>query len=305
MNVMRKRTSGMTLIEMMAAITVLMILTAILAEVFFQATQATAKGKGLAEIYQVARALKSLLAKDISGATPDCLTSAENGLTLSPAYGLPPGPYNEPQYQTGVLSDADLRRMLMGGSDYLVLTSSNASSADKAVAKVYYVLRASGEFIRVVNADTVFAIMDYRYDAIEEGVDVDDPFEMEAYEEQHVIAENVRRVKFSFFDRGRGPISETAAANANGNWVDSWDWVAKPYLPMAVKVEIQLVDGLWKTTDDDAVSNRFFDATKMDKDLDGTPGLDQAEAGELFDADDGEAFSFIVDIPLGMRSSGG
>ena len=36
---------------------------------------------------------------------------------------------------------------------------------------------------------------------------------------------------------------------------------------------------------------------------DGIP--DNPEAGDLFDPNNGEAFTFIVDLPLGMRQSGG
>ncbi len=288
----------MTLMEMLAAITVLMILTLILAQVFYSATQASARGKGLAEVYQVARALKNVTSRDISGATPDAFVSGENGLALGTVALLPPGPYSSDIYP-GTQSDATMRRMLMGGSDYLAFSSSNAATSDKAVSKVFYVLRASGEFVRIVHADTVFNDMNYLYDAQEKlGANVNNDDYVNEYEEQHVIAEGVERVKFSFLDRGAGPVSQTAA-NLQGVWVGTWNLAARQYLPAAVKVELQIVDHNWRTADDDAFTNRNFDPVRMQDPVNPLP-----EAGEMFDPDDGESFTFIIELPLGMKGPG-
>ena len=293
-----KRTRGMTLIEMLAAITVLMILMAILAEVFLQATRAAGQGKALAEVYQVARALRTVLARDLSGATTDFLESKENGIIAptSRIWGLPPGPYHSALSLAPTFTAADMRRMLAGGSDYLVLVSSSASSADKAVAKVFYVLRETGQLIRVAHRDTVFTNMDYAMDAFDRGTVIDDPNQMDLYEETRIIAGNVGRVKFSFLDRADGPVSQEAQVYAGGLWVNDWDWNVKQYLPSAVKVELQLVDHLWKTSDGDAISNRDFSPQQTD---------DNLRAGEFFDPDDGEPFMFIIDLPLAMRRTGG
>lgn len=308
--------SGMTLMEMMAAVTVLMILTAIIAQVFFSATQASSKGKALAEVYQVARALKNVMARDFSGATPDAFMSAENGLAMPFVSGLPPGPYSMDLFPTppysGSQQDAFMRRMLMGGSDYAAFTSANAATSDKAVAKVFYVLRASGELVRIVHADTVYTAMNYSFDAMEKiGSDVNNPIVFEDYEAQHVLAPGIRRMKFSFLDRGQGPVS-TSAGTLGGVWVDSWDWDARRYLPAAVKVELQIVDHLWNISDGDVLTGRNFDPARMDDDfLTNTTGApppdglaDNPEAGELFDPDDGEPFTFIIDVPLGMKAPG-
>jgi hypothetical protein len=185
-----------------------------------------------------------------------------------------------------------MRRMLMGGSDYLVFASGSASSSDKAVAKVYYVLRETGQLIRVAHADTNFTNMDYAFDAIDHNYDPDVPADMDAYEETRIIAEGVERIKFSFLDRGMGPVSSDAYPYANGVWREDWNWSTKSYLPAAVKVEIQLVDHLWRLVDGDKITNRAFDAQQTD---------DLLRASEQFDPDDGEPFTFIVDVPLGMK----
>ncbi len=292
------RRAGMTLIEMLAAITVLMMMTVILAQVFLQASRAAGRGKAVAEIYQVDRALASLMAKDFSGATPDFFESRENGLVVNGMgkviFGIPPGPYHT---ALGGFSAPEMRRMLMGGSDYIVLSSASAANRDKAVAKVYYVLRETGQFVRIADPDTVFADMDYVYDALEHNVDIDDAAEMDGYEEMRVIAENVTRVKFSFLDKGTGPIGKNADRYAAPVWVDKWEWDDNGgYLPAAVKVELHLVDHRWQTADDDELNNRNFDPLTIS---------DGLRASERFDPEDGEAFTFVVDLPLGTKGPGG
>jgi len=291
----------MTLVEMLAAITVLMMLTAILAEVFLQASKAAAKGKSLAEIYQVDRALRGLMVKDFAGATTDFFESRENGLVVNAVdakafiLDMPPGPYSDKQYGVG-LSDARMRRMLAGGSDYLVFTSGTASGSDKAVCKVYYALRETGQFVRVTHADTTFTDMDYAYDAAEQNVNIESPEAMDSYEETRVIAENVGRVKFEFLDMGNGAIGSNAQAYAKGVWVDDWEWYTRPHLPAAVKVELQLVDHLWNLQDGDQLTNKDFNPETTDS---------QLRASEMFDPEDGEAFTFVVYVPLGTKAAGG
>jgi type II secretory pathway pseudopilin PulG len=327
----------MTLIEMLAAVTILMLLSAILAQVFLQASEASARGRALAEVYQVARALKAVMARDLEGATTDCFVGAENGLTVTPVGDLPPGPYNIPQYglppsvpppgavpASGAPRDALMNRMLMGGSDYLAFTSSNAGGADKPVAKIFYCLTAAGDLIRVVHADTVFSDMDYAYEAIAnpprsivnsgQTFDSTNPIHMLAFDRDHVIAQNVLRLKISYLDCGKGgPLLDQGAKSACGSWVDAWDWNSKgKYLPTAVKVQLQLVDHQWKLGGANAVVGRTFNPVKMGADImnnttgafvsDGIP--DSPEAGELFDPNNGEAFTFIIDVPLGMRGAG-
>lgn len=299
----------MTLIEMLAAITILMIMTGILAEVFYQSTAASSKGKGMAEVFQVDRALKSLISRDLSGCTADAFSAGENGFYVDPVHNLPPGPYESNVAAlaafgwpavgpaAGSPGAATMRRMLMGGSDFLAFTSANASQADKSVSKVFYILRETGELVRIVSADTGFNNMDYRQDAISKGVDTASPIALANYEDARVVAENIQRVKFSFLDRGKGPISDDAQTYADGAWLDSWDWGRKPYLPAAVKVQMNVVDHLWKTADDDNVSNRGYDPAATTSD-------DDNRASERFDPDDGEPFSFIVDLPLGMTANG-
>lgn len=289
-------TRGMTLVEMLAAITVLMILTAILAEVFYQASKAASTGKSLAEAYQVSRALRNVLAKDISGATPDFFESQENGYVSpgSAVFAMPPGPFCE---AFGVAPGAaEMRRMLMGGSDFLIITSSGAAGVDKSVAKVFYVLRESGQLIRISHNDTVFTSMDYDLDAYDHGVDVDTAADMDLYEEKRIVAQNVERIKFSFLDRQTGPVSNLAYDYADSRYVENWTWAEKGHLPVAVKVELQIADHLWKTADDDRLTNKDFDPLVT------TDGL---RADEMFDPDDGEVFTFIIDLPLAMRASGG
>jgi hypothetical protein len=283
----RKHSSGMTLIEMLAAITVLMILTGILAEVFFQATKASSQGKAVAEVYQVGRAIRTILARDLSGATTNYFESRENGIIapFSNVLGLPPGPFTQPE----------MRRMLAGGSDYLMFTTASAA-ADRGVCKVYYVLRETGQLVRIVDPDPDYQHMDYVYDALSEhGVDIGSPSAMDRYEEMHVLAENVARLKVSFLSRGNGPVSWEGVEYANGNWVEDWDWNEKRHLPAAVKVQLQLVDHLWNTANGDRLSNKNFNAQQTD---------DNLRASEFFDSDDGEPFAFIVDLPLGMRGPG-
>ena len=283
----RELQGGMTLIEMLAALSVLVILMAILAEVFFAASKAAAQGKSLAEIYQVDRALRSLVARDLSGATADFFESRENGIVgidvSSRLFGLPPGPYSQAGYPL-VPPDATMNRMLMGGSDYLVFTSGSVSRSDKGVATVFYVLRETGQFIRV-SCGGVSDVVDYGYDAIEHGANPSLDDDMNNYEETRVIAENVERVRFSFLDRGSQPLY------VNGVWLDDWDWT-KGYLPAAVKVELQLVDHLWNLSNGNKLSNKDFDALET---------VDDLRASEMFDPDDGEAFTFIIDIPLGTK----
>jgi len=322
----RRHQSGMTLIEMLAAVTILLLLSAILAEVFLQASNASSKGRALAEVYQVARALKAVMARDLEGATTDCFVGAENGFIIPPVADLPPGPYNTAQYAfPAPTSDRDLmRRMLMGGSDYLAFTSSNAGGGDKPIAKVFYCLTASGDFIRVVHADTVFTDMDYIYEAIAnpprlivgqgQTFDYTNPTHMLAFDRDHVIAQNVLRLKFSYLDCGKGgALSETGAMSACGAWVDAWDWSLKgKYLPTAVKVQLQIVDHQWKLGGDNAAVGKTFNPVNMGADTknnatkaagaDGIP--DSPEAGDLFDPNNGEAFTFIIDLPLGMRGAG-
>lgn len=311
-----RRESGMTLIEMLAAITVMMILTAILAEVFLAATTASAKGKAMAEVYQTGRALKAVMTRDFAGATPDFFVGSDNGFVPQSSNGvfevndLPPGPYSSVQYGAFLATlsaadrDATLRRMLMGGSDYIAFTSSSATSSDKPVAKVFYVLRASGQLIRVVHSDTVFNDMDYAYEAIANppasvlNFNWQSPAHMDIFEQTRMIAEGVLRLKFSYLDLGKdGPLSGDASKNAMGKWVDSWDWSASKYLPAAVKVQFQLIDGKWKLASDDASAAKTFDVLKM-----GQAGV--PEAGEVFDPNNGKPFTFIVDLPLGTRQSG-
>ncbi len=288
----RKRLSGMTLIEMVAAVTVLMIMVVILAQVFYQASTAAAKGKAMGEIYQVARALESAMAKDFSGATLNFFAGGENGRYFPlPIGGMPPGPYDS-HLQGAPFGDDQMWRMLMGGSDYMAFVSMNAGGHDRSIAKVFYCLRASGEFVRVAYGDTGFAQMDYLLGAIEQGIDYHNDSDVGTYEEQRVMAENVERVKFSFLDRFTGPISEKGPRYGYGYWVDDWDWTTRPYLPAAVKVELQIVDHAWRMSDDDRMTNAHFDPTEP------TDGL---RASEQFDPDDGEPFVFIVDLPLGTR----
>jgi prepilin-type N-terminal cleavage/methylation domain-containing protein len=282
--------SGMTLIEMLAAISVLVILMAILAEVFLAASKAAAQGRSLAEIYQVDRALRSLMARDLSGAPTESqpfFESRENGLVglNSRLAGLPPGPYSLAGYPAAL--PAQMNRMLMGGSDYLVFTSCSVSRSDKGAATVFYVLRESGQFIRV-SFSGVSDFVHYGYNARENGKDPYLDGEMNDYEETRVIAENVERVKFSFLDRGTQPLY------VNGVWVDDWDWASKGYVPAAVKVELQLVDHLWNLSNGNKLSNKDFDPTDPTK-------VDDLRASETFDPDDGEAFTFIVDIALGTK----
>lgn len=295
----RKRSNGMTLIEMVAALSVLMIMTLIMAQVFFQAARASAKGKGLGEIYQVGRALQRLVAKDLSGATPDFFAGAENGSRVYRVVGLPPGPYHTTLTSTPPplpYPAPHMRRMLMGGSDYLAFTSSNAGGASKAVSKVFYCLRESGELVREAYTDTKFDLMDYLTGAYIDNRDLDNPADLNDYEEHRVVAENIQRVKFSYLDRNQGPICENAPAYAEGVWLDRWDWNDKPYLPTAVKVELQLVDHLWKLKDEDQLGAHQFDFLNLTDDL---------RAPEMFDPDDGDSLRFIVHLPLGMKSQGG
>lgn len=288
----RKRQSGMTLIEMVAAVAILLMIAAILAQVFYLASRAASRGKSLAEIHQVARALETVISKDVIGATSDFLASAENGARIDYVLGMPPGPYAEALTGAPFVDDA-MRRMLMGGSDYLAFTSSNASGNYKGVAKVFYVHRASGEFVRVTYGDTIFSLMDYLVGPREQGIiDLDNDTLLNGFEEQRVMAENVARVKFSFLDRNKGPVSDDAISYGYGVWLDDWDWNRKPYLPAAVKVEIQIVDNRWVLQDEDMLSNRFFSPLETDDDF---------RASENFDADDGESFRFIVNLPLGMN----
>lgn len=294
-----KKTTGMTLVEMLAAMTVLMILTAILAEVFYQASKAASTGKALAEAHQVSRALRNVLAKDLSGATPDFFESQENGYLSADVNwaiaGLPPGPYCGP-LAGGPFTVPEMRRMLMGGSDFLVLTSSGAAGADKSVAKVYYVLRETGQLIRISHNDTIFSSMDYALDAYDHGVDILRAADMDLYEEKRIIAQNVQRVKFSMLDKRDGPVSSLAYGYADPRYVDNWSWSEKRYLPVAVKVELQIADHLWNTADDDRFTSKNFDPLVTD---------DGLRASEMFDPDDGEVFTFVIDLPLAMRASGG
>jgi len=288
----RRRSKGMTLVEMLAAVGILIMLTVILAQVFTQATRATSKGKGMGEIYQVARALHSVFERDLSGATPDFFACDENGARTEYVFGLPPGPYSSGL--TGApFTDAAMRRMLMGGSDYLILTSSNAAGHDSGVAKVFYVLRSTGQLLRVAYADTSFVWMDYLTGAVEENVDLSSDAALGAWEDTRIIAENVQRIKFSFLDRSQGPVSADGVAYGYGLWRDTWDWNANSHLPAAVKVELQLVDHLWAISDEDQVTNRGFDYTWAN---------DAVQAVENFDADDGESFRFMIHLPLGMNA---
>ncbi len=293
----RRHQTGMTLIEMLAAVAILVMLTAILAQVFAQATRASSRGRGMGEIYQKARALQSVFERDLSGATPDFFACGENGMESLytwdlQVYSLPPGPYSY-GLSGRPFADATMRRMLMGGSDFLVLTSSNAAGYDKGVGKVFYVLRATGQLIRVSYPDTSFARMDYLMGAIERGVDINSDLELGAYEDARIVAENVQRVKFSFLDRGHGAISRDGVRHAQGQWVDDWNWTTKRYLPAAIKVDLHLVDRQWVISDGDAVSNRYFEYFEEADDL---------RAVENFDANDGESFRFIISLPLGMST---
>ena len=79
--------------------------------------------------------------------------------------------------------------------------------------------------------------MDYAYDAVDNppagipGFSIANPAHMDAYEQSHVIAENILRMKFSYLDRGAGgPFSDGAAASVQGAWEDSWDW-SEPQIP--------------------------------------------------------------------------
>lgn len=291
---LRTRQRGMTLIEMMTAVVILLIMTGIVAQVFYQATKAAGKGKALGEVYQVSRALQSLLTRDISGATPDFFAGGENGEYVRfMSSSLPPGPYAE-ALSGAPFGNYHMQRMLMGGSDYLVMTSSGAAGSHKGVAKVFYVLRATGELVRVTYADANFTLMDYLLGAVERNVDLSSDLpQLTTYEEQRVVAENVTRVKFQFLDRSTGGISEDGLSYAYGVWLDRWDWNQKDYLPAAVKIELQLVDHFWTLRDDDLILNKNF---KSGQDL------DALRASENFDPDDGENFRFIVNIPLGMKS---
>ena len=288
---LRRRHSGMTLVEMLAAVGILVMITTILAQVFTQATRAASKGKGMGEMYQVARAIESLMERDLSGATPDFFACAENGGWIRFVGGLPPGPYSS-GLSDAPFTDSQMRRMLMGGSDYLALTSANAAGNDQGVAKVFYVLRATGELIRVSYRDTSFNWMDYLIGAVQQGVDLNSAAAVGAWEERRVVAENIQRLQLRFLDRSNGPVSRNGAAYAHGLWVEEWDWNAKPYLPAAVEVELQLVDHLWTMQDEDQVTNRFFDPTDPD---------DNLRACESFDADDGESFRSVISLPLGMN----
>jgi len=307
MKAARKRPEGMTLVEMLAAISVLMILMLILAQVFSSAGRAASRGKAVAEVYQVARAVTALVSRDLAGATPDFLTSQENGYHSPTVRDLPPGPYHTALSYApagpilpGTAKEALMRRMLMGGSDYVALSSSSASPSDKAVCKVFYVLRATGELVRIVHEDTEFTDMDYSADAQVRLVDTADPVAMANYEDAHVVAENVERIKFSFLDKGTGGISDLGRNYAAGTWVDNWDWddptSGKRYLPSAVKVQVQLVDSRWTTANDNRISNRGYNSSQL---------YDKLVSSEMFDPDDGEGFSFIVDMPLGARGAGG
>ncbi|MHC4712816.1 MAG: type II secretion system protein [Planctomycetota bacterium] len=289
----RKRRSGMTLVEMVAAVAILLMIAAILAQVFYLAARAASRGKGLAQIYQVSRALEAAMSKDLVGATPDFFASGENGTRTTFLIGIPPGPYAE-ALSGAPFTAARMRRMLMGGSDYLSFTSASASGNYRGVAKVFYILRASGEFVRVTYADTSFTLMDYLIGAVEQGVDdLNNDTLLGTYEERRVMAENVQRVKISFLDRYTGPVSADAISYAYGVWLDDWDWNRKAYLPTAVKIELQIVDRRWVLADDDLISNRDFPTDETDDDF---------RACERFDADDGEAFRFIVNLPLGMKT---
>lgn len=288
---LRRRRSGMTLVEMLAAVGILVMITTILAQVFAQASKAAAKGKGMGEMYQVARAIESLMERDLTGATPDFFACAENGGRIEWVGGLPPGPYSS-GLSGQPFSDSHMRRMLMGGSDYLALTSANAAGSDQGVAKVFYVLRATGELIRVSYRDTSFSWMDYLIGAVQQGVDLNSAASVGAWEERRVVAENIQRLQFRFLDRWTGPISRNGPAYAHGVWVEDWDWNDNPYLPAAVEVEIHLIDHLWAISDDDQVTNRYFDPTATD---------DNLRACEAFDADDGESFRTVINLPLGMN----
>jgi type II secretory pathway pseudopilin PulG len=282
----------MTLIEMLAAVAILLMIAAILAQVFYLASRAASRGKALAEIHQIGRALETVMSKDMIGATSDFMASAENGTRIDYLIGLPPAPYVS-SLSGAPFSDDRMRRMLMGGSDYLAFSSSTASANYKGVAKVFYVLRASGELVRVTYGDTDFTLMDYLMGPSLQGItDLTNDGLLNTFEERRVMAENVERLKFSFLDRSTGPISADGVSYGYGVWVDDWDWNRKPYLPAAIKVELQVVDHRWVMQDEDAVSNRFFSPLETN---------DDARASERFDADDGESFRFIVNIPLGMN----
>lgn len=303
----RRGRSGMTLIEMLAAVVILMMMTVIIAQVFSAATRAASKGKGMGEIYQVARALERVMSRDIGGATPNFFSGGEAGRRFPMVGGMPPGPYQSDVHGVPATPAelAVMHRMLMGGSDYIAFSTANAGGTDKSVAKVFYVLRATGELVRVTYGDTNFTVMDYLVDAAENNVDWQDPWEMSLYEDRRVMAENVTRVKFSFLDRGTRPISDDAQTYANGVWSDEWEWTTssptaypvnqRNYLPAAVKVEVQIVDRLWKIADGDRMTTRFSDPEGSD---------DELRPEEMYDSDDGESFQFIVELPLGMKRAG-
>jgi type II secretory pathway pseudopilin PulG len=278
----------MTLIEMMAAVGILLLMTGIISRVFYQATKASSRGKALGEIYQVTRALETVIARDLSGATPDFFASGENSRYVKHVWPTPPpGPYSS-TLSGAPFSDADMTRMTMGGSDFLVFTSTNAAGNYRGVAKVFYVLRASGELVRVAYPDTTFNFMDYLRDPIM----LDTAEKRAVYDERHVVAENVEAFRVSFLDRSTGAISEDGPAHAYGVWRENWDWNEKAYLPAAVKIELQVVDNNWVINDGDNVSNKKFDPTWND---------DNIRASENFDPDDGENFRIVVNIPLGMN----
>ena len=85
---------------------------------------------------------------------------------------------------------------------------------------------------------------------------------------------------------------------ASRAWVEDWDWNEKRHLPVAVKVQLQLVDHLWNMADGDRISNKNFDPIAP------ASSIDELRPSEMFDPEDGEPFSFIIDLPLGMRGPG-
>jgi len=298
----RRLESGMTLVEMLTAIAVLLLMIAILAQVFSQATTAANRGKAMAEVYQVSRALESLVARDLSGATTDFFYGGENGFdkSLVHVWDSPPGPYENSIH--GTLSTpaeiAWMERMLMGGSDFIVFRSAGATLSDDAneEATVFYFLRATGELIRVTDTRGSDKDADY-YGAAHSDDATGSVYKLSDWEEEHVVAENVRRLKFSFLDRGgcgEGPPAD-GYAYASGVWRDRWDCDERGYLPAAVKIEVQLVDHLWNLADEDRINGRNYDHTSDDAQD------DALRPDELFDPDDGESFTYVVRLPVGMQ----
>ena len=288
MRVLRREKRGMTLVEMLTSVTILMIMISILSQVFSSAGRAANKGRAMVEIHQVGRAIDRLLANDLSGATSDYFVGGENGRDPIPFF--PDGPYHSAIHAAP--STDEMNRMLAGGSDYLAFKSTTAGGGDKAVAYVYYCLRASGELIRVTDVTGGQPL--YDGDAFSKNVDPNSAYEMNAYEERRVVAENVERVKFSYLDRGTGAMSSEDAngayTNSYGVWRNNWD---QSYLPAAVKIEVRTVDRKWILADTDRIAKRAA--------YNRLTTTDSLRPEEMFDADDGEDFSFIVALPLAMQ----